>query len=185
MPEIVTDKTAVVVGKYYKVPCAQVMIISFAGKETGTVYNVPILGVEHADKTFPFTKRHYHIDGRFCKRGDDEIDAYTVTKDGKTNVIVITDNEYLEGRWANFRFSRIVYKNIVAKSTTTGLDFSKKEVPEKIADWQKKMIGKSCAGKRCPHLGTTMHESDGFLVCPLHNLRGDIHTEKIIEANNI
>lgn len=48
-------------------------------------------------------------------------------------------------------------------------------------DWYKSMIGKSCAGKKCPHLGTIMIEQDGVLVCPLHNLKGCPQKEVIIK----
>ena len=51
--------------------------------------------------------------------------------------------------------------------------------------WYKSMIGKSCKGRRCPHFGTMMHERDGKLICPLHNLEGDIETELIINKPEV
>lgn len=47
--------------------------------------------------------------------------------------------------------------------------------------WYNSFLGKSCAGKKCPHLGTTMIEQEGKLVCPLHKLQGCLKTLKIIE----
>lgn len=39
--------------------------------------------------------------------------------------------------------------------------------------------------KAVPHFGTMMHERDGKLICPLHNLEGDIETELIINKPEV
>jgi uncharacterized Zn finger protein (UPF0148 family) len=44
------------------------------------------------------------------------------------------------------------------------------------------MIGKSCKGKKCPHFGANMIEKNGELVCPIHNLKGDLKTLKIVKS---
>ena len=49
-----------------------------------------------------------------------------------------------------------------------------------IQGWYNSYIGKSCKGKKCPHLGQVMIEHGDRYVCPLHNLVGSKATETII-----
>ncbi|WP_133300185.1 hypothetical protein [Mucilaginibacter terrenus] len=46
--------------------------------------------------------------------------------------------------------------------------------------WYDSFVGKRCTGRKCPHLGTAMLESNGILVCPLHNLVADVESLCIV-----
>ena len=53
---------------------------------------------------------------------------------------------------------------------------------ERYYKWYESMVGKSCKGKICPHLGTTMQVVGDKLICPLHNLRGSLREEVILNV---
>ena len=153
------------VGKFYKVPCA--VLYNVFGEYKGCV---PIIGEVHKDKQLGVDYFHYHIDGRFSSITD----YYTTDEYGKTNGIVS-----LEPIGDVLTFcKRIEIKKKKCKRLTTGI----KPPPsaKKYWNWYITMVGKSCKGKKCPHLGVDMFEVNGTLVCPLHNLIGDSKTEKII-----
>lgn len=174
----VDEHTVVEVGKYYRVRCAEM-------KSTSSEYKmyVPIIGQLHRDPQFGKGGElpHYHVDGRFAREGC-SYNHYEVDGMGRTNVVV--PNNYDANYLYHFT-GKIVQKKIKCKRTTTGL------IPPIVGwkgeettwvKWYKDQIGKSCAGKRCPHLGHAMHEVNGRLVCPLHNLQGCKETEVIIPA---
>lgn len=155
------EDTELKVGKIYNVKCAII--------QTGPdkVSYVPIIGSNHADPQFGTKHTHYHIDGRFCK-------LKHMDKSGQTNHPVWTD----PGHWESQSYKgTIVIKRRCAR-LTTGLKIFNAGNP--FGDWYKTMIGKSCAGRKCPHRGTHMLERDGRLLCPLHNLQGSIEDEVII-----
>lgn len=163
------------VGRYYKVRCAKMV------DEVGNFYFVPIIGEAHFDLQFGFKEKHYHIDGRFV--GKDEHSRMTFEKGGLTNAVCS-----IEPSMSIFVVKDVVLKRRKCRRMVTGLrppkrtdkDFYGRSKAEKYWNWYDKMVGKSCKGKRCPHLGTEMREQDGKLVCPLHNLIGDKETELII-----
>lgn len=71
---------------------------------------------------------------------------------------------------------------------TTGIDPPSRQVSEygrnnldKYQQWKESYEGKSCYGKRCPHLGTTMLDLGTHYECPLHKLKGNKKTNKIEE----
>lgn len=161
--EIVDDKTLVEVGKYYNVRC-----YVFEGRRGEKIY-VPILGKPHTDPQFGVHSEHYHIDGRFAK----EADRFNVNENGQTNAILATDS---------YDFKGVEIKRRRCKRITTGINPPERTSPSgsRYWQWHDSMIGKSCKGRKCPHLGTTMREEKGMLVCPLHNLHGSIEKEIII-----
>lgn len=164
--EKLTETTVVEVGKYYLVPCAK-------QSNNGAVWFTPVIGPEHADKQFVFTKKHYHIDGRFS--GPEQ----GVNENGRTNLIICTETDKMEWPLNIRKFEGIEWKRRKCKRLTTGIIIG--GTPPLYKEWYKSYVGKSCAGKRCPHLGTQMHEAPGGkLVCPLHNLIADKETEIII-----
>jgi hypothetical protein len=170
--EIVNENTVLEVGKYYLVPCAK--ILSAHSDEFRCF--VPILGEPHKDKQFSFDVLHYHVDGRFA----DNTGAYDVDDEGKTNKIVPFYKNDICREYAK----EIVIKKRKCKRLTTGINPPRRGLSyntSKYLAWYNSMIGKSCKGKKCPHLGITMHEHDGVLICPLHNLHGCIKTETIIK----
>jgi hypothetical protein len=63
----------------------------------------------------------------------------------------------------------------------TGLAFAEQTNPGNYAAWYQTYLGRSCAGRKCPHYGTAMPERDGVLVCPMHGLRADLQTLAIID----
>ncbi|WP_051350111.1 hypothetical protein [Dyadobacter alkalitolerans] len=154
-----------VVGKYYNVRCAKLKM------DWDEVLFIPIIGEKHKDPQFSVEHEHYHIDGRFANLGSGY--KYTVDQNGKTNGIVIV------GKYFETEFIEVVVRRMRCKRLTTGI-----RPPDhalKYWTWHDSMIGKSCKGRKCPHLGTLMAEQDGVLVCPLHNLHGSIESETIIE----
>jgi len=166
----VDENTILEVGKFYNVRCAEVK-----NGHTGTTYAfVPIIGFPHIDSQLGVDYKHYHIDGRFSTGKD----IYPVDENGKTNSILQTDTSQ---NWADFVSGEVI-KRRKCRRLTTGIKPPPKA--EKYNAWYLTMVGKSCKGKRCPHLGTVMHERDGKLVCPLHNLIGCPKKETIIPLPN-
>lgn len=162
--EVVDENTQLEVGKHYFVPCAKMAVYEHY------IY-VPILGKPHADPQFNVRHEHYHIDGRFASEG-----LYKVDKHGKTNSIIAVKG---------IDFHGIEVIRMTCKRLTTGIDPPKRPINNQHIGgayyaWYDSMVGKSCKGKRCPHLGTLMHEQNGVLICPLHNLKGSKETELII-----
>lgn len=160
----VNETDQLIVGKYYNVRCAKVELI------WNEVMFIPIIGEKHKDPQFSVEHEHYHIDGRFANFGSGY--NYTVDQNGKTNGIVIV------GKYFETEFIEVVIKRLKCQRLTTGVKPPADAV--KYWRWHDSMIGKSCKGRKCPHLGTMMAEQDGVLVCPLHNLHGSIETETII-----
>lgn len=157
------------VGKFYNVPCAIVEVLT--GKYAGKKWIVPIIGISHVDTKFGnLPLPHYHLDGRFTsgKNGPYDTDEYGYT----SGVVVSCDTVFS-------KFIGIETKRKKCKRLTTGLSMGIRK-DERYSEWYKSMLGKSCKGKKCPHFGTEMLEREGVLVCPLHNLTGDILKEKII-----
>lgn len=169
--EKVTEEINLVVGKFYLVPCAK-LVKRFSPFKT---IFVPIIGIKHKDVQFGVDYNHYHIDGRFSKIGD----VYGVDSLGKTNGIIDSDNE----KYIAYITEEIVFKKLKCKRLTTGI--KPPDNSGKYHTWYKTMIGKSCAGKRCPHLGTMMLEEDGVFLCPLHGLIGDHKTNKIVSNKKV
>lgn len=170
MLPIVQEDTLVEVGKYYMVNHAK--MVDRYGESEKTTHYVPIIGIYHKDEQFGVKFPHYHVDGRFISKNK-YLPSATIDENGKTNNIVSNDDTI--GAW---KISEIVNLKVRCFRLTTGINPPDNAV--KYWDWYTKQIGKSCAGKRCPHLGTLMHEKDGVLVCPLHNLIGNLETEKIM-----
>lgn len=170
--EVVKEDTKVVVGKFYMVNCAKVYSSAFDNN-----YFVPIIGSYHTDAQFRVDYKHYHVDGRFASSKD--IGGLI---DGHTNSIFSADLP----KHKQFSDKIIGYelKKLKCRTIRTGIRPPNRFHPDdKYHKWYKTFIGKSCAGKRCPHLGTLMHEHDGKLICPLHNLTANKKTEIIIEIN--
>lgn len=177
--EKLTQQTNVKIGETYLVACVEVF--NYFG---GVVGYLPVIGILHNDKAFGVQINHYHIDGRFTRRGELGLD---IDGHGRTNNImpVSRNNKTHYSHWSR---GKIKWMPRECLRKTTGI---KPKSPEylssvhhpgqkRYSDWVNTMIGKSCAGKRCPHLGTTMKNRNGQLVCPLHNLIGDKKTNKII-----
>jgi hypothetical protein len=157
--QYVGEADEVVVGKFYYV---------LHGVDSGGV-GVPIIGKLHADPQFGVSYKHYHVDARFLNAGQ-----YGVIG-GKTNRIVF-DSDIVK---YEVRLKKCRNKN-------TGINPPPKNGPFKhigYHNWVESMVGKSCKGKKCPHFGTAMAEINGRLVCPLHNLVGNMQTELITGAD--
>jgi hypothetical protein len=154
------------VGKFYNVPCAVIK-----NHYNEIICYVPVIGNPHNEKQFGFDHIHYHIDGRFTTESENN---YGVDENGKTNGIVVWGKNESVNRFAE----DIVIKRRKCRRLTTGIKPPPNATP--YWNWHKSMIGKSCKGKKCPHLGVDMFEKDSQLVCPLHNLKGCIKTEVII-----
>jgi hypothetical protein len=159
------------VGNFYNVRCAKMQ------SHNGTYNYIPVIGGIHSDPQFGTNHRHIHIDGRFIGKN-----SYFWIDEGITNHIIFVDGEFNQSN----KFIEFVVKRRKCMRLTTGIrPPHPKNGGLEYWQWYKSMIGKSCAGKRCPHFGTVMHERDGKLVCPLHNLEGDIETEVITSRPEI
>lgn len=172
MPELKPfDETeTLVVGKYYNVRCA-----ILKAKNSGNITHLPIIGHEHKDVSFGADALHYHIDGRFARVG-------FVDNKGITNTPLWVEKWDAQN---GYELNGFTVRRTKCKRLTTGVNpplqsYATSE-PSKYMKWYRNFIGKSCAGRKCPHYGTHMLERNGRLVCPLHNLQADIVTEKIIE----
>lgn len=172
--KIVDDKRKLQIGKTYYVQCAQMKI------ETGETVFVPILGEKHTDVKFGIYFFHYHIDGRFL---DNIFGRYVVDEQGRTNTIINVSDETPD------KFQGIIVKRKKCLRLTTGIKPPPRGVKnyrgintnERYYKWYESMVGQSCKGKVCPHRGTIMQVVGDKLICPLHNLRGSIEQEVIIE----
>ena len=161
---IVNDSTDLIVGNIYNIRCAEMRNVV----NDEIFCYVPVIGEKHKDTQFGINKIHYHIDGRFST----EKDIFNVDKKGRTNLILLA-----EKKGANY-VGRIVIKRRKCRRLETGIN--PPDDAKKYFAWYDSMVGKSCAGKRCPHLGTTMREENGQLICPLHNLKGCLTSEVIV-----
>ncbi len=177
--KLVEENTELEVGRFYNVRCAA-MRRNYSDKFIGLI---PVIGEKHQDASFGAAYSHYHIDARFISKSDHMY--YAIDLDGKTNAILIAGKD--DDKRHDY-VSEIIIQKRKCKRLTTGI--KPPEIGDKFMDgrqkavayheWYKSMTGKSCKGKKCPHLGHTMHERDGYLVCPLHDLIGDIDEEIII-----
>lgn len=170
--EPITESTPVEVGQLYPVRCAHLVL---RNSPSSKPLYVPISGPEHRDPQLGFRQHHYHIDGRFTPGKDGYWDT---DKDGLTNTPIPTDEDahYLH------KFVGVVVRMRKCKRLTTGLKTPARalNVGMKYKAWYDSMLGQSCKGKKCPHLGTMMTESNGALICPLHDLHACPKTEVVI-----
>ena len=174
---IVDENTRVQVGKYYKVVCAILL-----SPDSGRIDYIPVIGAIHNDKQFGVEYDHIHVDGRFMS---DSVD-YRV-KSGRSNMIIDVNKDMAHATSSVFyglcvKRRKCRYENGGINPPAKGLTFT---FGSKLYwNWYDSYIGKSCKGKKCPHLGTKMQEKEGKLFCPLHNLEGCIKSEKIILPQN-
>lgn len=158
------------VGKMYYVKCAKYLT------SDDKIDYIPINGEPHRDPQFGETGKllHYHVDGRFSN--------YRTNGQGKTNTVLVVDpDKFWLTHWNDFLGIEIKLKR--CKRLTTGLiiSFDGLSILSEYRKFYTQYVGKSCKGKRCPHLGATMIDKGDRLVCPLHNLQGCKTNEKIIE----
>lgn len=164
-----------IVGEYYWVPCAEIMM----PYPDGRIYYVPIFNHLHADPQFGFPDEHYHIDGRF--EMEPRMKHQFHLNEGHTAMVVVPEVT------SRYSFLSIAVQQLKCERLTTGLAIPQnpsEKQQEKIIqydNWYKSFIGKSCAGRKCPHFGTEMLESNGVLVCPMHKLIADPVSLRVIE----
>lgn len=162
------------IGQKFLRPCAVVRM------SDGREYKIPVFDHLHADPQFGFVYEHYHIDGRF------EIHPRIAHEynlaNGYTASVIKKDNSSPE-------FLRIGLEEVLCVRLETGLSFPchpNERQQNNLAlykAWYSKYLGKSCAGKRCPHYGTEMLEQGGKLICPMHHLTADAKTLLVIPIN--
>ncbi len=134
--------------------------------------DIPVIPIPHKDEAFaPLVSEHYHLDMRFG------MPTYVKHKyciqDAKSNHPVLIED------WFAYYVEKIIYLPKRCLRLNTGLNPPQDAV--KYNNWYKSMLGKSCAGKRCPHYGATMIEDNGKMYCPMHNLHADPLTLKVVE----
>lgn len=185
------EQSVLEVGKRYTVAHAKLQGYWMQRKEYSLI---PIIPNAHTDTQFDINYEHFHIDGRFfiAERDRSRLDIIA----GLTNTILpVSDSDFKETAFSVS--SELIYKVRKCLQLETGLDviIPQRDLPPlppcDIVNpnstagywkWYSQWVGRSCKGKRCPHLGTVMMEGNGILKCPLHNLIGSVETEKIIEV---
>jgi hypothetical protein len=163
------------IGEYYWVTCAEIMM----PQPDGRIYYIPVFDHLHVDPQFGFPNQHYHIDGRF--EMEPRMRHQFQLKDGHTSAVIVPDVI------SAYSFLSIAVQKIRCERLETGLCIPQEPTEKQRAkidqyeNWYKGFVGKFCAGRKCPHLGTTMLEKNGFLVCPMHELTADPVTLKVME----
>lgn len=163
------------IGEYYWRPCAEIMTIP-----DGRIYYIPVFDHLHSDRQFDFPDEHYHIDARFEMepRMKQQFNCWN----GYTAAVIVPKG------LSTYSFLSIAKTKVKCERQDTGLRIpespNEKQLlkVEKYKNWYNSFIGKKCEGKLCPHYGTEMLEKDGLLVCPMHNLSADLHTQRIIKV---
>lgn len=155
---------------------------NFTDGATGTSRTyVPIIPNLHTDPQLGIRERHYHIDGRFpiSQKMQNRLNIVN----GETSHIIAVDSKFFL-----YRFIKIVYRSVKCVGSNTGLPMHRliAKYPTHVErtgylNWYKQYIGKSCAGKKCPHYGATMQKKGDLLVCPLHGLTAECKTKVIIQ----
>lgn len=159
------------IGVVYERPCAVVRT------DDGREYAIPVFDHQHSDPQFGFPHEHYHIDGRFYM--EPRMGHQYQVHCGHTSAVIKVKN-------ADPEFLRIEARKVTCVAASTGLIFptapTKKQSAnlEKYERWYASYIGKSCAGKRCPHFGTEMLLKNGRLICPMHELTADPETLTVV-----
>lgn len=168
--EKVDKVSKVEVGKFYLVAHVSVKL-DYLDREH-EMY-VPIIPKWHNDKKdFNFPYSHYHVDGRFIKNHSKMAIIFNVA-DGKTNHVLTNEENYnfFDENKIHYLKRKCIYPEVCLD---TCIYYAK-------PSFVKKYIGKSCKGRKCPHWGVTMQETNGKLLCPMHGLRGCIEKEVIID----
>jgi hypothetical protein len=152
------------VGKYY-----DILHVQYLDPKGKFIEYIPVIGKPHSDPQFGVFAKHYHVDGRFIIKK-----SFLPHENGITNYAVfIIDENYPFGYHAG---EEVVF-SVKCLRTTTGIN---PPTHGKYPEWYKTFVGRSCAGKKCPHLGHTMMQVGEKLVCPLHGLMGCATKEIII-----
>lgn len=136
--------------------------------------DVPIIPILHKDEAFaPGIDEHYHLDMRFGM--PQYIKWRFAVNNSKSRMPVLKEDNY------GYMISEIVFIEKKCLRLNTGLNIPEdKERTKRYDLWYKSMLGKSCAGKRCPHYGAIMIEDKGKIYCPMHNLHADLITLKVV-----
>lgn len=155
-------------GKYYLVAHATI-------KGEGREISVPVIPILHEDKEFSPAPKHYHVDFRF-RFSKDAIGIWSdyAGIENHTNDYVSTYGSYILQ-------DELVYKAKKCIGTDTGIvgpPVHNHWYP-KFNEWKKRMEGKSCKGRKCPHHGATMMDHVEVWKCPMHGLIGNPKTELI------
>jgi hypothetical protein len=173
----VEENTIVKVGTTYLVRCAALRQSLTCSIE----WYIPIYGNIHKDPQLGVPWQHVHIDGRFLNFRHPYVPQLSDFDKGRTNAIL----QYtFRPNFYNF-FHEIVLQPLKCVRLTTGINPPERDDARnrvgKYWNWRRSMNGQSCAGRKCPHMGTLMKiGKDGFLECPLHGLKGCPEKEIII-----
>jgi len=159
-----------IVGREYLVAVA-----TSKDRYSGKLYETPVFPLLHSDPTFSLGYKHYHIDSRFIsvgKEGD-----WRIKSNGEVGYPIWVNHDGADP------FVSIEFKPLkcIRKITYLKQPESTGKFEKAYWDWYESMIGKSCAGKKCPHYGATMILARGKLICPMHSLHADPITEKIVK----
>jgi len=167
----IEDVCQPIVGETYLVPCFifkthtqewEWKYRDYEGVQSEEFEYVPIFNHLHNDKENGQEEAHYHLDSRW--------DVSRV----KTYVF---NNMYIRvvpDRFVNHRIEYLILKmNKLIENTRTPLSYIKKS-----------KLKHDCMHRlKCPHRGfdlTNVVPVDGVITCPLHSLKFDMHTYKLI-----
>lgn len=180
MYEILQPGETPIVGNTYLVPCIHRVDTWDCDEEI-----IPVIGPRHSDPQFgPMAaNQHWHIDTRFQPtdaQGNDI--GQMCSRNGRTLAAIfdIPDGPFkMLTPEPELRPMRCVRQH-----TGLNVDAIKNHVnllaKERYETFYKAYEGRTCDGKKCPHRGVEMHDRKGHLECPLHGLRANKKTLKII-----
>lgn len=155
-----------VIGKKYLVSHAEMK----KNYQNNFNFYVPVLPHFHQDGAFSPAPEHYHIDKRFSL--SQAAKSALTLPSGKLTEIVINST------WETCTGIKFFVRKCLRLDNILTIPDSPKG--DKYREWYQQQIGKSCAGKHCPHYGTTMIEVEGKIYCPMHNLHADPITLKVV-----
>lgn len=146
-------------------------------KEDGREYAIPVFDQPHTDAQFNFPHEHYHIDGRFTIHP--RMRHWLHIAEGYTRSVILPEGSN------TYDFTGLTERELTCERLETGLLFAGHSVNLSVyEEWYQGYIGKTCKGRKCPHLGTTMLEQNGLLICPMHHLTADPAMQRIIERTS-
>lgn len=141
---------------------------------------IPVFPHFHNDPQFSPAPKHYHHDGRFTYEKSFELD------NGRTNSAIFETQQVKTFFFGEtYTILDLIYIRKRCVRLSTGLDLTGLKPDNDFDKWYNSMIGKSCAGKKCPHYGTPMIDHGDHLQCPMHNLIGSKEDEVIISREMI
>lgn len=170
---------AVIVGKFYQVPC----VLALKRAWCGAIW-LPVVGPLHEDHgpvNFPWP--HWHIDWRFApERAYEYATVLSVSPYGRP----IQEKEQRAWRGEEYDCKDLVDKEAGVQLRKMKCKRELPAYPLKAAKWlpelNKQFAGCKAKDGICPHRGLPLvgHTADGVTTCPGHGLRWRVDTGELV-----